>query len=295
MGFLAAALSFSIIPVAEPPRSLADPCEAFESSPGLRGKRGMTAEDLVQLADIGRADPNETPSAFGLSPDMKQIAFAVRRGNAETNGYCQRLVVMPLDRSQAPRELDRGGEYLRDDFRLREFPSVTAGWAKVNTPRWSPDGQSIAYLKRIEGSNQVWLADSAGGTDARQVTTLPDDVDAFAWLGGGEALVVATRPGIRRAALGIAQQARRGFLYDESISPQFTSRPIPREAIATEYTTIDLATGESRSSTPEEIAVLSPEGPQGLPSFARFRQGTHGCAKVRGSLSLGGSRRDGRE
>lgn len=269
MGFLAAALSFSIIPVAEPPRSLADPCEAFESSPGLRGKRGMTAEDLVQLADIGRADPNETPSAFGLSPDMKQIAFAVRRGNAETNGYCQRLVVMPLDRSQAPRELDRGGEYLRDDFRLREFPSVTAGWAKVNTPRWSPDGQSIAYLKRIEGSNQVWLADSAGGTDARQVTTLPDDVDAFAWLGGGEALVVATRPGIRRAALGIAQQARRGFLYDESISPQFTSRPIPREAIATEYTTIDLATGESRSSTPEEIAVLSPEGPQGLPERAR--------------------------
>ena len=97
----------------------------------------MTAVDLVQLADIGRSDPNETPSAFGVSPDMTQIAFVVRRGNAETNGYCQRLVVMPLDRSQAPRELDRGGEYLRDDFRLREFPSVTAGWAKVNAPRWT--------------------------------------------------------------------------------------------------------------------------------------------------------------
>ena len=107
MGFLAAALSFSIIPIAEPPRSLAGPCEAFDSSPGLRGERGMTAEDLVQLADIGRADPNETQSAFGLSPDMKQIAFAVRRGNAETNTYCQRLMIMPLDRSRAPRELGR--------------------------------------------------------------------------------------------------------------------------------------------------------------------------------------------
>ena len=127
MGFLAAALSFSIVPMAEPPPSFADPCEVFDSSPELRGERGMSAEDLVQLADIGRADPNETQSAFGLSPDMTQIAFAVHRGNAETNTYCQRLMIMPLDRSRAPRELDRGGEYLRDDFRLREFSSVTAG------------------------------------------------------------------------------------------------------------------------------------------------------------------------
>lgn len=269
MSFLAAALSFSIIPIAEPPRSLADPCAAFDSSPGLRGERGMTAEDLVQLADIGRADPNETQSAFGLSPDMTQIAFAVRRGNAETNTYCQRLMVMPLDGSRAPRELDRGGEYLRDDFRLREFSSVTAGWVKVNTPRFSPDGRAIAYLKRTGGSTQVWLADSSGGTDARQITTLPDDVDAFAWLGGGDSIIVATRPGIRDAALEIARQARRGFLYDESISPQFTSRPIPRGAVATQYTTVDLATGETRGATEEEIAVLVPAAREDLPERAR--------------------------
>ena len=33
----------------------------------------------------------------------------------------------------------------------------------------------------------------------------------------------------------------------------------------------------------------------GLRSYSRFRLGTHACAKVRGPLSLGGSRRDGRE
>lgn len=266
---LAAVAPFSIIPVADLPQSAADPCVARADVPGVSPPRKMTIDDLVELADIGRSDPNETPSPFGLSPDNKRVAFAVRRANAATNSYCERLLVMPLDASEAPRELDRGGDFPRDDFRLRDFPSVVAGWAKVSAPRWSPDGRRIAFLKRMAGSRQVWLVEDREGGTARQATTMPDDIDEFAWLPDGKGLVVATRPGIRLAAEEIARKARSGFLYDKTISPQFSERPMPMGDIAPQYTTIALESGSVRASSAVETAILTPSQPSGRPENAR--------------------------
>lgn len=266
---LAAAAAFSIVPVAERPRSATDPCAAFDAIEARPERRSMTVENLVALADIGRSDPNETPSPFGLSSDMRRIAFVVRRGNAATNSYCQELLVMPLDASEPPRAIDRGGDFLHDDFRLRVFPSVLAGWVKINAPRWAPDGRAIAFLKSVGGSRQVWVADPTGAEAARQLTAAPDDVDAFAWLADGSGLVVTTRPGIRLAAEAIARQAERGFLYDESISAQFGARPIPMGEAPPQYATISLVTGMAKPSSAAEIALLAPAAPHALPEGAR--------------------------
>lgn len=265
---LAAVAPFSIIPVADLPQSAADPCVARADVPAVSPPRKMTIDDLVELADIGRSDPNETPSPFGLSPDNKRVAFAVRRANAATNSYCERLLVMPLDASEAPRELDRGGDFPRDDFRLRDFPSVVAGWAKVSAPRWSPDGRRIAFLKRMAGSRQVWLVEDREGGTARQATKMLDDIDDFAWLPDGKGLVVATRPGIRLAAEAIAQKAPRGFLYDKTISPQFSARPMPMGDMAPQYATIAFPSGSVRASSAEETAILTPSRPSGPPESA---------------------------
>lgn len=138
---LAALLSQSIVPQAELPRSDADPCEGLEAQRPRPDGRLMSIEDLVEIADIGRSDPNETASAFGVSPDGKRIAFQLRRANSETNSYCLKLLVMPLKGKGEPVELDRDRHFIRDDFALRDFASVAAGWAKVITPAGLLTGQ----------------------------------------------------------------------------------------------------------------------------------------------------------
>lgn len=268
---LAAALLQTFVPTAVIPPYDGDPCAPFDE-PADRipmSPRLLTARDLAEIADIGRSDSNESASPFGISPDGRHIAFLVRRANPNANAFCQRLLVAPIDGSGQAEELDRGGAFIRADFRLRGFSSLMAGYAKVITPRWSPDGSRIAFLKREEDGTQVWVVESGGETPARQVTALPDNVDDFVWGRKGAGLVVATRPGIRLKAEAIAREARSGFLFDERFSPQFADRPIPRGPLTTVHTWVDLTTGVSRPAAPSEIALLVPQTPANLPEKAR--------------------------
>lgn len=267
---LAASLAHAIVPVAEIPVPEGDPCTQFEQAPPASPGATVTIENLVELADIGRADPNETGSPFGISPDGQQIAFLVRRGNARTNSYCQTLLVMPLDGTGSVREIARDTDFLRDDFALRSFTSVAAGWAKVIVPRWSPDGKTIAWLRLTDGVSQVWLADPTERSPPRQLTGSPDNVDDFAWTPDGQGIVIATRPGIRRAAEAIAAGARRGYLYDESISPQFGVRPIPTGPMPKAYARVDVRSGQTADAGPGEIALLVPPPPRDAPKGARL-------------------------
>ena len=269
----------ALLPGAEHPAPAADPCALFErpadQTPGA--VRQISAMDLVQIADIGRSGPNPSASPFAVSPDGKDIAFLVRRANPQVNAFCQQLVVAPMDGSGEEREIARGGEFIRTDFALRNFPSVMAGYAKVITPRWSPNGSLVAFLRREGGSNQVWLADARGKAPARQASALPDDIDDFVWTPDGDALIVTTRPERRLQAEAIDQEARGGFLFDERFAPQFSDSPIPTGPLKSEYTRIELASGVASEATPAEIALLVPDRPTGLPESARsFAKGPDG-------------------
>lgn len=278
---LAAAVSQSVLPAAAPAAPAADPCAVFDHrrEQSDLAPRKVTARDLAELADIGRSDPNPSPSPFGVSPDGSEIAFLVRRGNPQANGFCQRLVIAAMDGSGGTREIDRGGSFIRADFSLRKFPSVMAGYAKVITPRWAPDAKRIAYLKRQTGSTQVWLADPTGQISARQATALPDDIDDFIWTPDGAALIVATRPGLRLQAEAIAEESRGGFLFDDRFAPQFSDRPIPTGPLTPHYTRIELISGMTAPATPSDIALLVPQQMEDLPQGARgYRRGSGGFA-----------------
>ncbi len=267
---LAALLSATIAPVAELPPSGIEPCAIFDKpSAETVATRSIAAADLVGLADIGRSDPFESESPFGISPDGRSIAFVVRRANANADAYCQRLLVAPLGGGQEAREVDRGGDIILRDFDLRKFVSITSGMAKVVTPRWSPDGRHIAYLKKAGSTHQVWLVESSGGSPAVQASRLPDNVDDFAWNADGTALVIASRPGIRLQAEAIARESLAGFLFDDRFAPQIADRPIPIDPVATDYSAVELAGGVIRKATPQEIALLRPERPPGVPRDAR--------------------------
>lgn len=266
---LALALAPAVLPVELPAVHDTDPCADLAPRMPDGKPRAVETRDLAELVDIGRSDPNESPSPFGISADGRRIAFMVRRANPRVNGYCQRLLVMPLDAGHAPVELDRGGEFIRDTFILRNFTAIAAGWTKVVTPRWSPDGNQIAFLKRINGSTQVWLVDAAGNGAARRVTAMPDDVEDFAWSGDGTALIVATRPGLRAELAGIASEARSGYLFDDRFAPQFAAQPLPVEPHPLVLVRWMLAAGAVQPAQNGDPERLGAARPRGLPTTAR--------------------------
>jgi dipeptidyl aminopeptidase/acylaminoacyl peptidase len=255
----AALFARTIVPTAELPPTDVDPCIRFEQRATASDvPRVLTIDDLVELVDIGVSNPHDPESPFGISPDGKSIAFVERRANAHENRYCQRLVVTRSDGSGGAKELDRGGDFIRKDFAFLGFASLMSGGAKVIRPRWSPDGSAIAFLKRVGSTSQVWLVAADGGKGAHRATSMPDDVDDFAWLAGGKTLLVASRPGIRLQAEAIAREAREGFLFDDRFSPDKADRPIPRGQVATEYHVVDLSSGAFRTALKHEIQILRP-------------------------------------
>lgn len=270
MSYILAALLAQAAPIAEMPSARADPCAAFERQKPYKSEpRHIDAADLVSVADIGKGDSYPSDSPFGISPDGQNIAFLVRRANAQENDYCQRLLVATVDGTGEAREMDRGGQFIRRDFQLRKFVSVMAGTAKVITPRWSPDGRQIAFLKKIGTSQQVWLVASDGKRAAYPTTDLPDNVDDFAWTPDGKAFVVSTRPGIRLQSEAIAREARSGFLFDDRFAPQMADHPIAIEPLLDVFSMVEIATGVSREASAAEILLLNPGQPTDAPKEAR--------------------------
>jgi dipeptidyl aminopeptidase/acylaminoacyl peptidase len=61
-------------------------------------------------------------------------------------------------------------------------------------PRWSPDGQTIAFLSQRGGWDQVWLIE-ADGQGLRQLTTLENDITDLAWSQDGTKLACTINRG----------------------------------------------------------------------------------------------------
>ena len=98
-------------------------------------KRGITADDLYRFTYV--SDPQ-------LSPDGATVAFVRTTVDREADGYRAQVWVVPADGSAPPRRFTAG-------------PNDSA-------PRWSPDGQTLAFLARRGGKDakaQVWLIGAA--------------------------------------------------------------------------------------------------------------------------------------
>ena len=70
---------------------------------------------------------------------------------------------------------------------------LTASPASETSPRWSPDGRSLAFLSgREDGKgDQVWVLDRRGG-EAQRLTTIKGGVDAMQWSPDSKRLVLVT-------------------------------------------------------------------------------------------------------
>ncbi len=146
--------------------------------------RAPRPEDLYDL---------RVPIQLDVSPDGRQVAFAVKSVAPGKDGYRTSLWIAPADGSGPARQL-------------------TVGSKSDTTPRWSPDGRTLAFLSDRgavlqaggggakpgtaeapkEGGTQVWLLPFADGGEARQLTDLPKDVSAVSWSPDGKRLCVVS-------------------------------------------------------------------------------------------------------
>ena len=143
--------------------------------------RGITAEDYFSFEFI--SDPN-------ISPDGKLVAYVLTKVDRAQNRRNTAIWMAATDGTRAPWQF-------------------TTSPQSSSSPRWSPDGRSLAFLSsRPESAAagtaaagtaeppraQVYLLSMSGG-EARRITNLKNGAGVFRWSPDGTRLVVVGRIG----------------------------------------------------------------------------------------------------
>jgi dipeptidyl aminopeptidase/acylaminoacyl peptidase len=100
-----------------------------------------------------------------ISPDGTRVAYVLQETDKEKNEYKSSIWLAREGQSPVP---------------------FTAG-PKDSSPRWSPDGRSLAFISNRSGSNQLWLLSLEGG-EARQLTRVKGGVGNPVWSPDGKHL-----------------------------------------------------------------------------------------------------------
>jgi len=117
-------------------------------------KRNITEKDLFDFAWVG--DPQ-------VSPDGSAVVFAKVTVNSAKTNYDTSLWTVSTSGSEEPRRLTSG--------------------TRDTTPRWSPDGKFIAFVRSAEAAgsfSQIYLLPMTGG-EAFQLTNAARGAGAPAW------------------------------------------------------------------------------------------------------------------
>ncbi|MCU1450955.1 MAG: peptidase prolyl oligopeptidase active site domain protein [Acidimicrobiales bacterium] len=123
-------------------------------------------------ADIGALVAAGDPR---VSPDGLTVAFTVTTIDLDANEYRSSIWVAAADGSSEPH-------------------AFTSGEHKDATPRWSPDGRSLAFVRHKQDSKETEVCViPAGGGEAKVLLTWKDEVSDLAWSPDGGRLAFTAR------------------------------------------------------------------------------------------------------
>lgn len=220
-------------------------------------KRNVTPLDIARLRDFGDIElsvGSDIPVA--ISPDARTVALQLMRGDPERNAYCIALVQIDLETSKAEVR-DLGHEFVPAINDHEPHGAYHDGFTAHLTPRWSPDGQWLAYLKRVNGLTQLWRVPAVSGAGKR-VAVVEEDILEFGWTDDSSGLVFSTMPELAVRLADIEKEGRSGFHYDDRFYPGRSKRPLPAWHIPRVYSIADVASGDIRNANPAEAAMIAP-------------------------------------
>ncbi|HYL64794.1 MAG TPA: S9 family peptidase [Candidatus Methylomirabilis sp.] len=150
-------------------------CLAGSHASRAQSKRGVTPEDYFSFHFV--SDPH-------ISPEGKEVAYVLTTVNQKKNHRESSVWLVPIDGSSAPRRLSAEG-----------FNS--------NSPRWSPDGKTLAIIstRSAEPSTgdapkpQIYLLPMAAGGEAVPLTKLKNGAQSYQWSPEGSRIVLVSSSG----------------------------------------------------------------------------------------------------
>ncbi len=151
-------------------------------------KRPLTAEDLYAIQSV--EDPQ-------ISPDGQQVAFVKVTMDKAQNRYTRNIWLATLGKGQP---------------RVRQF---TFGPKADTTPRWSPDGRTLAFVSARNGKAQIYLIGLDGG-EARPLTSHPNGASGPVWSPDGKRLAF-------HASVNAEEQRKENATPGESDAPPVTA------------------------------------------------------------------------
>lgn len=129
--------------------------------------------DLMQVTDLTKV---RQISEVAISPDGRMAAFTVKHIEPEEKKwdykYVNQIHLVLLEGNSQARQLT--------------FHPGGAG-----EPTWSPDGQSLAFVRRTEGKSQIFILSLAGG-EPKQITKAKYGASSPVWSPDGRSIVFQT-------------------------------------------------------------------------------------------------------
>jgi dipeptidyl aminopeptidase/acylaminoacyl peptidase len=120
-------------------------------------KHAITFNDLMQLHRV---------SGAAISRDGKWVAYSESTPDMDANRGVSNIWIVSTSGGN-PIQVTQGGH--------------------DNSPSWSPDGKTIAFLSSRDGTSQVYLL-SMGGGEAKKLTQLSTGADLFHWSPDGKTI-----------------------------------------------------------------------------------------------------------
>lgn len=183
-------------------------------------RRKVEIEDLYRFRLV--SDPQ-------VSPDGRMVAFVQIRLRKKKNDYASNIWLVPVDGSRGPEKFT--GSEKRDYF-----------------PRWSPDGEQLAFISTRSGKPQIWVIGARGG-EARQLTRGKHPVTDLVWSPDGRWIVfvspVDNEDDVRRAEEEKKGQSAKPSGDSEAREPGYTGEEGLPGAI--------LPAGEWEEDTDDEV------------------------------------------
>jgi len=122
------------------------------------GKHAISFEDMMQMHRVG------SPT---ISPDGQWVAFAVATPDMSANRNASNIWMASTAGGEAMQLTQSGHD---------------------NSPAWSPDGKTLAFLSSRDGNSQVYVLSMDGG-EAHSITHLSTGADMVKWSPDGKTIV----------------------------------------------------------------------------------------------------------